>query len=352
VSPAVSVVVPVYDVEDYLEEALRSVLDQSLADIEVICVDDGSTDGSAAILDRLAEADGRLRVIRQENRGLGAARNAGARAARGDRLYFFDSDDLLAPGALTRLVEVAAGTQADIVYFDAAAFTEDPELEPEAARMSGYYRRSGSYPGAAPGPELFRDMQAEGDWRPSACLQLFDRAWYELSGLAFPEGVLHEDNLFSVQAALAARRAAHVPEPLFQRRMRPGSITTTAKSIAHLRGLLYCARELTRLAMDPATSEVDRPGVLAVVGEVHGQALGVYEQLGTPTAELIERSGLGAEEIAVLPVYDRLVYVRNRERKRRKAAEQQLRQLQSSRGYRLVTFPRRLLRLVRGRSAS
>ena len=91
--PRVSVVVPVYNVEKYLRRSLDSILGQTLADIEVICVDDGSTDGSAAILAEYAAKDGRVRVIAQKNAGAGAARNSGIGAARGDYLFFFDPDD-------------------------------------------------------------------------------------------------------------------------------------------------------------------------------------------------------------------------------------------------------------------
>lgn len=91
----VSVIVPVYNAEKYLRECLDSVVDQSLREIEIICVDDGSTDASPAILAEYAARDPRVRVITQENRYAGAARNAAIRAARGEFVAFLDPDDLL-----------------------------------------------------------------------------------------------------------------------------------------------------------------------------------------------------------------------------------------------------------------
>lgn len=92
-----SVVIPVYNAELYLERCLDSVRAQTIRDIEIICVDDGSTDRSAAMLERYARLDPRIRVIRQQNEFAGAARNKGLADARGTFVYFMDSDDYISP---------------------------------------------------------------------------------------------------------------------------------------------------------------------------------------------------------------------------------------------------------------
>ena len=86
----VSVIVPVYNVEKYLEECLESIIDQSLRDIEIVCVNDGSTDGSLSILEEYAKLDDRIKIISQENQGLAAARNTGLDNISGDYVYFID----------------------------------------------------------------------------------------------------------------------------------------------------------------------------------------------------------------------------------------------------------------------
>ena len=91
----VSVIIPIYNTEQYLAECLDSVVNQTLSDIEIICVDDGSPDRSIDILMEYAAKDDRIQIIRQENKGLPAARNAGLRVASGDYVYFVDSDDML-----------------------------------------------------------------------------------------------------------------------------------------------------------------------------------------------------------------------------------------------------------------
>jgi glycosyltransferase involved in cell wall biosynthesis len=93
--PKVSVIIPVYNVEAYLRQCLDSVVNQTLKDIEMICVDDGSTDSSAEILKEYAKKDERIRVLTQSNSGAGAARNAGLVSAKGKWLYFLDGDDFI-----------------------------------------------------------------------------------------------------------------------------------------------------------------------------------------------------------------------------------------------------------------
>src|SRR4051812_17957240 len=111
--PRVSVVVPIYQVEDYLAECLASIAGQTERDLEVIMVDDGSTDGSAAIARRYADQDSRFRLITQPNGGLGKARNTGIAAASGEYLAFVDSDDRLPVDAYARLLGTLEATGSD-----------------------------------------------------------------------------------------------------------------------------------------------------------------------------------------------------------------------------------------------
>jgi glycosyltransferase involved in cell wall biosynthesis len=110
----VSIVIPVYNVEKYLRECLDSILNQSLRDIEVICVDDGSKDNSLKILEEYSQKDSRLSVIIQKNQGAGAARNIGLERATGEYVLFFDSDDYILEGALEKLYNHAQSKNADI----------------------------------------------------------------------------------------------------------------------------------------------------------------------------------------------------------------------------------------------
>lgn len=117
--PLVSVIVPAYNAAPYLELAVRSALDQSLPEVEVVVVNDGSTDGTAAVLDRLAREEPRVVAVHQANAGVSEARNAGHRIARGEYLAYLDADDVFAPDKLERQVaHLRANAGCDLVYSD------------------------------------------------------------------------------------------------------------------------------------------------------------------------------------------------------------------------------------------
>ena len=127
--PKLSVVMPVYNVEDYLDEALNSAENQTLKDIEIICVNDGSTDNSPEILESHAKKDSRIRVINQENQGVSVARNAGIKAATGKYIYFFDSDDVLAPYIMEKSVNLLEKYNADVIKFRRVYFEADSKAD-------------------------------------------------------------------------------------------------------------------------------------------------------------------------------------------------------------------------------
>ena len=124
--PKVSVIIPVYNAEPYLRQCLDSVVNQTLKDIEIICVDDGSTDGSAELLRRLGESEPRLRLLQQENQGAGVARNRALAAARGEYIAFLDADDMLTPDALEAYYSTGIRTGADVLVAKGAVFSDDP----------------------------------------------------------------------------------------------------------------------------------------------------------------------------------------------------------------------------------
>ena len=127
--PAISVIVPVYKVEAYLDTCVESILAQTFNDLEVILVDDGSPDGCPAKCDAWAQKDPRVRVIHQANGGLSAARNTGIEAATGDSFAFVDSDDRLEPDTLRRAWEAQQQSGADLVIFNLYFADEDRSEE-------------------------------------------------------------------------------------------------------------------------------------------------------------------------------------------------------------------------------
>jgi glycosyltransferase involved in cell wall biosynthesis len=245
--PDVSVIIPVHNTARYLRACLDSILRQTGASIEVICADDGSTDGSATLLARVAAADPRVRVLTLPHGGQSVARNAALGLARGRYLCFVDSDDFWRIDGLADLVAHADADRLELLGFDAESVREPGVGDRRWRRMATFYQRPGDYAETTTGAGLLARMNARKHYRASACLYLARRSLIERAGVRFRPGISHEDNLFTFQVTLAARRAAHLPVQLYGRRLRPDSIMGTASRAVAARGYFVCAIEMIRL---------------------------------------------------------------------------------------------------------
>lgn len=239
----ISVIVPVYNVEKYLAACLDSVLMQTVNGMEVICVDDGSTDGSSRILEQYAARDARIAVLRQPNGGLSAARNAGLSAARGKYLMFLDSDDkLAAPDVLEALCARAEEDALDMLFFDGRMSYESEALRATATETPDFYVRRGEYPRCTDGQSLYVRMSQNREYRPNAYLYLLRRTFLEETSLRFPDGVYHEDEVFTPAAMALAKRAGCTALCCYDRLWREGSIMSEAALGRRIRGNLLAAK--------------------------------------------------------------------------------------------------------------
>ena len=125
VAPKVSVIIPIYNTAAYLPQALESICKQTLKELQIICIDDGSTDESPQIIKKRATLDERIQIISQKNQGQGAARNHGLSYATGEYIYFMDSDDVLATDCLETCYKLCETEDLDYVTFDAEVLIED-----------------------------------------------------------------------------------------------------------------------------------------------------------------------------------------------------------------------------------
>ena len=341
----VSVVIPVYNVEPYLRECLDSAVGQTLEDTEIICVNDGSTDGSGVIVREYADRDSRIVVLEQENRGLSAARNAGASHATGEYLYFMDSDDHLDLNALQALYERASLDDLDVLYFDAAPFFESPEIELRHQDYKSYYRRTSDYPGVLKGQELLAAMGDDCDWRPSVCLQFIRTEYFRTTGLSFYEGILHEDNLFSFLCVLQADRVGYLAQPYFHRRVREDSIMTVGKDTANFRGFFISYLEMLRFALQREFDERTSAAVAKLASEVYRQALKVYCGLPKQEREAIATGDASPEGLVTLSLIRsearEVLKARKLERELDKRTAK-LDQIRASRSYRIASALRRI----------
>lgn len=242
----VSVIIPIYNVQEYIEECLVSAMRQTLQDIEIICVNDGTKDNSMDIVYKLAEEDERIIIIEKENGGLSSARNAGLEKASGEYVYFLDSDDYIAENMLEYLYAECVQGDLDNIYFDAESFFENKELEKQYKQYKDYYRRPSMFNEIVSGPQLFADMENKGFFRPSACLQMPKRDLLLKHHIFFYDGIVHEDNLFSLLVIFSAQRVKHVATPFYKRRVRTESTMTDDQEFKRSYGYYVCITEFIK----------------------------------------------------------------------------------------------------------
>ena len=242
--PKVSVIIPVCNAEVYLRQCLDSVLGQTLREIEIICVDDGSTDESAAILNEYVSKDARIKILAQVNSGQGAARNSGLAVANGEYVYFMDADDELANASvLETLVAMAQRDSLDVLFFDAETIV-DEGVQPSAVHASDYIRQY-DYSLVKSGRRLFSEFLKNREYTVSPCLAIYRRAFFKENNISFPsERIFYEDNIFMTRVLLAAKRASHRPWRFYLRKVHASSTVTSKPTIRHLRGYLACYRDV------------------------------------------------------------------------------------------------------------
>lgn len=219
--PTLGIVVPAYDVADYLPACLDSILASTHRELDVVVVDDGSPDDSGDIAERYAARDSRVRVVHTDNRGLGAARNEGLRHVGGDYVGFADSDDVVPPTAYAALVGSLERTGSDLVTGSIVRWEDGGLHEPP------WMRRLHNPPRAdlaiLDHPELLGDVFA---WN-----KVYRRSFWEDGGLSWPEGVRYEDQPTTTRAFLVAEGIDVLADVVYHWRIRgDGSSITQQRS--------------------------------------------------------------------------------------------------------------------------
>lgn len=205
--PKVSVIIPVYNTEKYLRQCLDSVINHSLREIEIICVDDGSTDGSTGILLEYAARDERIRVIAHKNSGPGMARNCGLAAAMGEYIIFLDADDWFEQDMLYDLFETAERNNADITICKAERF----DNQTGQALDSAWMLKEEYLPGEAFSPEEIAGHVFQFTYG-QVWDKLYSAGFLKSSGITFPALRCSEDTAFAYMTLLSAGRIAVLPK--------------------------------------------------------------------------------------------------------------------------------------------
>lgn len=224
-APKVSVLVPICNVERYLEECLDSLVAQSFTDFEVLCINDGSTDGSLAIIHRYMEADARFRVIDKPNSGYGASMNMGLANAIGEYIAILESDDFFEPNALELLVDAAERNQSDVVKADFYLYWSTPQERDELFRIVDEQ-------------EVGRTMRPIDDLaiffrKPSIWSALYRSSFLRDNGIDFLEtpGASYQDAGFNFKVWASAARATFIADPILHYRQdnEKSSVNSAAK---------------------------------------------------------------------------------------------------------------------------
>ena len=225
-SSLISVIVPIYKVEDCLEKCVRSIVAQTYSNMEIILVDDGSPDGCGAMCDVWAAKDSRIKVIHKENGGLSDARNAGMSIATGSLISFIDSDDWIEPGFLEALLSVMENQQAQIAECAVELVDEDGNVLRcrETVQVASLEKM-----------EALRRLVREDGIYQTVWNKLYRRE--VLEGIPFEKGKYHEDDFWTYQVFDRIERLAIVGRPMYHYLQRSGSIMGAGYSLKRLDGI-------------------------------------------------------------------------------------------------------------------
>ncbi|MFF2370079.1 glycosyltransferase family 2 protein [Agromyces sp. NPDC058110] len=300
-TPTLSVIIPTHDVATWIEETLESVLAQHVpGGLEVLVVDDHSTDRTVALVESIAASDPRVRLVRATARGGGSARNAGVAAAHGRYVAFCDGDDLVPDGAYAALLSSLEASGSDLAFGDYLKFSPTRTWRPTGAWPA--YERPGSGFAVADRPSL---LFGRACWN-----KVFRRDFWDAADLSFPDVPRSNDIVPMTRAYLAARSVDLVEDVvyLYRERLGTGSMTSRASSaesiISYLEQELSCAELIARSGADPLRSAhasliVERDGWVHFAGWLRASERDAEtdERVVSLFARLLASSGRGIDSM-------------------------------------------------------
>lgn len=255
-----SIIIPVYNTKQYLETCIESALAQTQKEIEIILVDDGSTDGSTQIISSYEAKYPFVKAIYQSNQKLGAARNAGAKAAIGKYIYFLDSDDYVCKDLCERCYKIAESEGLDFVMFDAFAAVEGDESMMRTGSTKEEYGREhmGIEEKVYSGVEFWEKFYSVKGIYSNAYLVYMNTDFYRNHKLDFIQGVFYEDMDWVVRLYACAKKIKYIPQKLYYRRIHAGSIMTVEFNDIHIKSSLLISRKLMHMLVDEEELPIQR----------------------------------------------------------------------------------------------
>lgn len=217
----ISIVIPVYNVEKYLDECILSVINQTYKNLEILLINDGSSDSSYDICCKYSEQDNRIHVINKENGGLASARNVGIDKATGEYIYFLDSDDYIKETTIEKVVNYMKNNNLDLCYFSADVIIEDNNLtwNKEMYKKNHYYNPND-------GVTILKELIDNDEYCCQNCMFISKLSLIKYNFLKYTEGYIYEDNYFAFMLAIYSQKSGVLNESFYIRRIRKGSIMT------------------------------------------------------------------------------------------------------------------------------
>lgn len=230
-----SVVIPAYNVEKYIEACIDSLINQTLKELQIIIVDDGSTDKTGEIIAKYAEIDPRIELYTIQNSGVSVARNLGIKKSKGKYLSFIDSDDTLDINAYNVLYNKAEEQKVDILYFGGNTIFEDEIVKTRFSNMENLYHRIENID-SIDAHILFSNMMERSSYLDTPCMQIYNLDFIKKNNLRFIEHVQFEDIHFSMESILSANKVAVITDNFYNRLIRSNSTITKKRTFYSI----YC----------------------------------------------------------------------------------------------------------------
>lgn len=300
----VSVIVPIYNVERFLERCFESVFQQTYKNFEIIAIDDGSTDGSAAILDLWAKKDPRIKAVHQKNAGVATTRNNGLKLAQGEYVLFVDSDDTISPTGIERLVNKAVYNNLDVAYgagFRISITGKVPVPTNKPMHLLDKVLTGPQYMDEAMRTKAFNN----GVWN-----KLYNRVFLIDNECWFKEGLVYEDILWSPQVFLKARRVQFIDIDFANIFVRHGAITQDPYNLAvRHHDSLYIFDTLKEIYLSANITDEQRMVFLDYLANRRVNLLKNYrsfyskDQISTNMAEIRKYAKLWSTRINALSLY-------------------------------------------------
>lgn len=238
----ISVIVPIYNVEPYLALAIDSLLHQNGCQLEIILVDDGSTDRSGEIAQQYADNYDNIICVHQKNQGLSAARNAGVNQAHGEYILFLDSDDTFKENSIALLERKMEENRLDLLLFSGKKVFESGREEIFGPQIMVPVSK---------GRNIYQKLRDTDNYYTCVVFMMLRRRFLIEKNIQFTEGVLHEDHVFAFQVIMAAEKAMCISDVVYHYRIRENSIMTGKQNNGkRFAGFEVCLNELRKLYLD------------------------------------------------------------------------------------------------------